>query len=187
MDYETHEFKTQADFRTWLEKNHADTDGVWIRMYKKATNIPSVNYAEALDEALCFGWIDGIKKSYDDVSFIQKFTPRRVRSLWSKRNIEHTERLITAGQMTEAGIKEIERAKADGRWDRAYDTFVDMKIPPYFYLELEKHPKAKEFFKELKKTNLYAIGWALQTAKTEETRLRRTKTLIAMLNEGKKP
>ena len=146
----------------------------------------TVTYAEALDEALCFGWIDGQKKGLDNVSFLQKFTPRRSKSLWSKRNIEHIGRLTKAGLMTPAGQAEVERAKQDGRWDAAYDKPSKMVVPKSFLTELRKYPTAEAFFKTLNKTNTYAIAWRLQTAKTEETRRRRQDKLIAMLQAGQK-
>jgi uncharacterized protein YdeI (YjbR/CyaY-like superfamily) len=173
-------------WREWLHKHHADTDGIWMRIYKKGSGLPTITYAEALDEALCFGWIDGQKKSLDDVSFLQKFTPRRPKSLWSKRNIEHIDRLTKAGLMMPTGLAEAERAKQDGRWDAAYDKPSEMVVPASFVAELRKHPEAEAFFKTLNKTNTYAIAWRLQTAKTEETRKRRQDKLIAMLTAGQK-
>ncbi len=187
MGYEVISFVDQTAFRAWLTKNGSAIQGVWLRMYKKASGMPSINYAEALDEALCFGWIDGQKKSYDEVSFLQKFTPRRTRSMWSKRNIEHIARLTSAGLMTEAGVREVERAQADGRWAAAYDAPSAMQVPDYFLEELHKHPKAEAFFEGLNKTNTYAIAWRLQTAKTDATRLKRTDLFIAMLEAGEKP
>lgn len=121
-DYEITAFKDSTIWRHWLDENHAKADGVWLRLYKKASGVPTVSYAEALDEALCYGWIDGQKKSYDEVSFLQKFTPRRPKSMWSKRNIKHVARLTEQGLMMPAGILEVERAKEDGRWAAAYDT-----------------------------------------------------------------
>lgn len=186
MDYEIITCSSQADFRKWLELNGQTADGIWLRIYKKVSGTATVTYAEAVDEALCYGWIDGLKKSYDEVSYIQKFTPRRPKSLWSKRNIEHIERLTKAGLMTEAGLLEVEKAQADGRWAAAYDAYTDMKVPDFFLTELRKNPKAEAFFNELNKTNKYAIAWRLQTAKTEATRLRRAEKIIAMLEAGQK-
>jgi uncharacterized protein YdeI (YjbR/CyaY-like superfamily) len=184
--YKIVEFKTSSSFRDWLHTHHSDTNGVWIRLYKKASNIQSVTYAEALDEALCFGWIDGQRKSYDELSFLQMFTPRRSKSLWSKRNIEHTERLIETKRMMSAGMGEIQRAQADGRWAAAYDAPSTMQVPTAFLAELKKHPKAEQFFETLNKTNRYAIAWRLQTAKTDDTYRRRQAKLIAMLEAGEK-
>jgi uncharacterized protein YdeI (YjbR/CyaY-like superfamily) len=163
-----------------------DTKGIWLRIYKKASGEASITYAEALDEALCFGWIDGQKKSYDEASFLQKFTPRRARSIWSKRNIEHIQRLTEQGLMMPSGLLEVERAKEDGRWAAAYDGASEMVIPDAFLAELKKHPVAEKFFATLNKTNTYAIAWRLQTAKTEETRKRRQDKIIALLNTEQK-
>jgi uncharacterized protein YdeI (YjbR/CyaY-like superfamily) len=185
-DYTIIAFKNAAIWRQWLNENHATTDGVWLRIYKKASNTPTVSRAEALDEALCYGWIDGQGKSYDEVSYLQKFTPRRARSMWSKRNIEHIQRLTEHGLMMPAGLAEVERAKEDGRWAAAYDTPSEMVVPDEFLAELKKHPVAEKFFATLNKANTYAIAWRLQTAKTEETRKRRQDKIIALLNAEQK-
>src|ERR1700726_2715094 len=116
-------FKSSADFRQWLKQNHAQSDGIWLRIFKKSSNEKSLTYADALDQALCFGWIDGQKKPYDEQSWLQKFTPRRAKSGWSKKNTQHTERLVASGEMAPAGLKEVNAAKADGRWTTAYDAF----------------------------------------------------------------
>ncbi len=186
MDYEIVEFASQADFRKWLAKNGSKVPGIWLKIYKKDSGIATVTYAQALDEALCFGWIDGQKKSYDSDAFLQKFTPRRPKSMWSKRNIEHVKRLTDAGLMTKAGLEEVEKAQADGRWAAAYDRPSEMQVPQFFLDLLKQHPKAEAFFKELNKTNTYAIAWRLQTAKTEATKLRRAEKIIAMLDSGQK-
>ena len=185
-DYEIVEFSSQAALRAWFMDNGAAKDGIWLRIYKKGSKIPTVTYAEALDEALCFGWIDGMKKGLDEVSFLQKFTPRRPRSTWSKRNIEHIERLMAAGLMTPAGMAEVDKAKTDGRWQAAYDAFGTAEIPADFMELLQLNPAAKEFFDGLNKTNRYAIAWRLQTAKAEAVRQRRTEKIIAMLEAGQK-
>jgi len=185
-DYEIIEFKDSAACRQWFDKHHDDTNGVWLRLYKKASGMASVTYAEVLDIALCYGWIDGLKKSYDELSFLQKFTPRRSRSTWSKRNIEHITRLTEAGLMMPAGLNEVQRAKEDGRWDAAYDAPSTMVIPDYFLAALYKNPKAEAFFETLNKTSRYMIAWRLQTAKTEETRLRRQNKILEMLEAGQK-
>ena len=186
-EYQILEFKNSTTLRAWLEANHALSDGLWLRMYKKASGITSVTYAEALDQALCYGWIDGQKKSYDEQSFLQKFTPRRARSTWSKRNIEHVSRLSDAGLMTVAGISEVDRAKMDGRWDNAYDPPANMVIPNDFIIELRKNKKASAFYDTLNKTSLFAIGFKLQTAKKPETKINRTIAIIKMLERGQKP
>ncbi len=153
---------------------------------QKGSGLRTVSYAEALDEALCYGWIDGQKKSYDEHSYLQKFTPRRARSMWSKRNIEHVARLQAEKRMTTAGQSEVKRAKEDGRWDAAYDSPANMTTPDFFLNELKKHPKAEAFYNTLNKTNTYAFAWRLQTAKTDATRKRRIEKFIAMLNAGEK-
>jgi uncharacterized protein YdeI (YjbR/CyaY-like superfamily) len=146
----------------------------------------TVTYAEALDEALCYGWIDGQLEKYDEKSWLRKFTPRRPKSVWSKRNIEHVNRLVDAGKMKPAGLKEMEAAKADGRWGRAYDSPSAMQVPQDFLAELSKHKKAQIFFETLNKANTYAIAWRLQTAKKPETREKRMKKFIQMLENGEK-
>ena len=156
-------FETPAKWRDWLEQNHSNVNGIWLRFYKKGSGIVSLNYAAALDEALCFGWIDGQSKSLDENSYLQKFTPRRARSIWSKRNIEHVARLIEEGKMNPSGLKEAEAAKTDGRWQKAYDSPANMEIPEDFLRELSKDKKAFAFYKTLNKANTYAIVWRLQT------------------------
>lgn len=178
-------FDSQDMFRQWLAAHHADTDGIWLRMYKKASGKQTVNYDQALDVALCYGWIDGQVRSYDAESYIQRFTPRRKRSSWSKQNIANVTRLIKEGKMRPSGLKEIDAAKADGRWDAAYDSPSTMVIPEDFLDELKKDPKAKAFFDSLSKANLYAIGYRLQTAKKPETRARWIRRILASLAEGK--
>ena len=121
--------KSSRDFRTWLAENHDRSDGIWLRIFKKDSGLDTVTYAEALDQALCFGWIDGQKKPYDADSWLQKFTPRRAKSGWSKINTQHAARLIESGEMTSAGLKEIDAAKADGRWNAAYDSFANAAVP----------------------------------------------------------
>lgn len=178
-------FKTQKEWGKWLAKHHATCDeGIWLRMYKKATKIQSIDYAQALEEALCYGWIDGQKKSFDAESWIQKFTPRRKRSVWSKVNIGHIERLTKAGKMHPAGIVQVEAAKADGRWDAAYHSASTMEIPEDFLQELKKDTKAYAFYQTLNKANLYAIFYRLTTAKKPETVEKRKKDILAMLARG---
>ena len=179
-------FSSAKAFRAWLEKNHAKPDGIWLRMFKKVSGKKTITYDEALDEALCFGWIDGQAKSHDKDSYIQRFTPRRKRSMWSKRNREHVARLIKEKRMTSAGLKEVETAKKDGRWDAAYDSPKNMTIPVDFLVHLKKNKKAYDFFKTLNKTNTYAIAWWLQTAKKPETRERRMREILDTLNRGEK-
>ncbi len=179
-------FTTPQKWREWLEKSHAASDGLWLRIFKKDSGKKSVTHQQALDEALCFGWIDGQRNSHDEVSFLQKFTPRRSRSIWSKRNRENVERLVKEKKMTPAGLAEIERAKKDGRWENAYDSPKNMEVPVGFLKELKKDKKAYEFFQSLNKTNKFAIAFRLHTAKRPETRERRMKTFLTMLAKGEK-
>ncbi|MEO6729117.1 MAG: YdeI/OmpD-associated family protein [Candidatus Dojkabacteria bacterium] len=179
-------FETQPDFIDWMEKNHDKEDGVWLIFYKKASGKESINYDLALEVALCYGWIDGISNRIDEEKYKQKFTPRREKSIWSKVNRDNIARLTEQGKMKPSGIAEVDRAKADGRWDAAYDSSATMKAPEDFLKELSKDKKAEVFYKTLNKTNLYAIHWRLQTAKKPETRANRMKVILEMLHEGKK-
>jgi uncharacterized protein YdeI (YjbR/CyaY-like superfamily) len=179
-------FKSFRAFRAWLEKNHGRAEGILLRIYKKDADVATVTYAEALDQALCFGWIDGQKLPGDDRSWLQKFTPRRPGSGWSKRNTVHAARLIESGEMTASGLQEINAAQADGRWKGAYDAFGSAVVPDDFLKELARNRKAQAFFKTLNKTNLFSIVYRLQTAKKPETREKRKQTIIAMLARGEK-
>lgn len=179
-------FETQQQWEKWLHAHHTQTDGVWLRMYKKDTNIPTLTYAQALEEALCYGWIDGMSKSLDEVSFLRKFTPRRAKSMWSVINTKHIERLTAAGKMKPAGIQQVEAAKADGRWANAYAAGKEATIPDDFMAALKKNKKAKAFFDTLNKQNLFAIYFRLQNAKKPETRAKRIATFIAMLEKNEK-
>lgn len=183
---ETKSFKSGRAFRAWLAKNHNRSDGILLRLYKKAAGVATVTYAEALDQALCYGWIDGQKLPGDAQSWLQKFLPRRPRSGWSRNNTRHAERLIEAGAMTAAGLKEIEAAKADGRWQKAYDAFGSATVPDDFLQRLAHNKKAKAFFATLNKTNLYSIVYRLQTAKKPETREKRMQAIIDKLARGEK-
>jgi uncharacterized protein YdeI (YjbR/CyaY-like superfamily) len=180
------EFKTAEKFETWLEKNQENSNGLWLKIFKKDSGIKTISYAEALDVALCYGWIDGQKKTFDELAYLQKFCPRREKSIWSKINIGHVERLIEAGRMKPAGLKAIEKAKANGNWEKAYDSPSKMTIPEDFLKELRKNKKAEAFYKGLNKTNLFSIGFRLQTAKKQETREKRMKEIIEMLARGEK-
>jgi len=179
-------FKTQSEFFDWMEKNHDKEDGIWTIFYKKSSGKTSINYDLALEVALCYGWIDGVSNRIDEEKYKQKFTPRRSKSIWSKINRDNIARLIKEGKMKPAGIAEVERAKADGRWDAAYDSPTDMKAPEDFLKELAKDKKAEEFYKTLNKTNLFAIHFRLQTAKKPETRANRMKIILEMLHKGEK-
>ena len=177
---------TQKAWRQWLRQNHSSCEGVWLRFFKKDSGRQDLTYAQALEEALCYGWIDGQSRSNDNLSWLQKFTPRRPRSMWSKRNRDHVERLIKEGRMKPGGLKAIQAAKDDGRWDKAYDSSAQMKMPSDFLAALRKDPTAYKFFKTLTKANTYAIAWRLQTAKKAETWARRMALLLAMLSRGEK-
>jgi uncharacterized protein YdeI (YjbR/CyaY-like superfamily) len=179
-------FKSAAEFRSWLKKNHADSDGIWLRIFKKDSGEKSISYAEALDQALCYGWIDGQKQAHDAHSWLQKFTPRRPGSGWSKINTTHIERLIKSGQMAPAGLKAVEAAKNDGRWQAAYDSPRNAAPPDDFLRALENDRNAKAFFETLNRANIYSIVYRLQTAKTPETRERRMKMVLQMLARGEK-
>lgn len=179
-------FRSSLAFRSWLEKNHASTAAVWLRFAKKSSPFKSIAYADALDEALCYGWIDGQKKSFDEHSWIQRFTPRRSRSGWSKINTEHAQRLSKAGLMTPLGLKAVDAAKADGRWDNAYDSPGSATAPQDFLEELEKNANAKAFFGTLNRANIYSIVYRLQTARTAETRKKRLKAILERLDRGVK-
>lgn len=179
-------FKSTKAFEKWLSVNQAKSSGIWLQIFKKDSGIKTVTYSEALDVALCYGWIDGQKNKYDENSWLQKFTPRRTKSMWSKRNSEHVTRLIKDKRMQPAGLKEITSAKADGRWEQAYDSPSNMKVPEDFLMALAKNKKAEAFFKTLNKANTFAIAWRLQIAKKPETRDKRMKVLLGMMANGEK-
>ena len=169
-----------------MAKEHARAPALLLRIYKKDSGVASVTYAEALDQALCFGWIDGQKLPFDANSWVQRFTPRKAKGRWSKINVGHVDRLIEEGHMTPAGLKEVEAAKTDGRWAAAYDSPANATVPPEFVKELARNTKAKQFYATLNKANLYAIAYRLQTAKRPETKIKRIKLIIDMLARGEK-
>lgn len=179
-------FEDQEAWFFWLRKNHATSSGVWLRIVKKSATAKSVSYLQAVDCALCFGWIDGQKKSDDESYWLQRFTPRSEKSIWSKINREKAIRLIELGQMSAAGLREVERAKRDGRWDRAYDSPSGATIPADFQAVLNKIPRAKAFFATLGSRNRYAVLFRIQTAKKAETRAKRIKQFAKMLSQRKK-
>lgn len=179
-------FASDKEWEQWLEENGSASNGVWIKMAKKESGIASINHPQALDVALCFGWIDGQRLKFDDQHFLQKFTPRRTKSTWSKVNQDKVAALIAAGKMREAGFKEIERAKADGRWEAAYESQSKMAIPDDLQVALNQNPKARAFFDTLNSVNRYSILYRITTAKKAETRQKRLEKFITMLNEGKK-
>lgn len=180
------EFKTAEAFETWLIKNHGNSNGLWLKIFKKDSRKETISYAEALDVALCYGWIDGQKQAHDEQAWLQKFCPRSAKSIWSKINTKHVERLINEGRMRPAGLKAVEKAKTDGSWEKAYDPPSKMTIPEDFLKALSKNKKAEAIFMGLNKTNLFSIGFRLQTAKKQETREKRMKEIIEMLAKGEK-
>ncbi|MES2671466.1 MAG: YdeI/OmpD-associated family protein [Pseudomonadota bacterium] len=172
-------------WEAWLVANAA-SKGLWLKIAKKDSGIDTVTYDQALEVALCHGWIDGQKRGFDGEYFLQRFTPRRPKGLWSKINIGKVERLIAEGRMRAGGQREVDAAKADGRWDAAYDGARNMETPPELAATLAKNKKARTFFEALDKTNRYAVCWRVQTAKKADTRAKRVETLIAMLARGEK-
>jgi len=186
-DYPLRAFATARAFEAWLARNHAKTEGIRIEIAKKASGIRSVDYAQALEIALCYGWIDGQSKSIDERWYWQRFTPRRAKSLWSKRNREIVARLVAEGRMQPAGQAEIDRAKADGRWDAAYDSPANAKVPDDLAAALRSSPEAERVFASLGAQNRYAILHRLMIAKKPETRARRIAVFVEMLREGRKP
>lgn len=179
-------FSTPMALGVWLRKHHADSSGVWIKFYKKSSGVRSITYAQALDEALCWGWIDGQARPLDERAWLQRYTPRRSRSGWSKRNRDHVARLTKEGRMQPSGVAAVAAAKADGRWRQAYDSPSASKVPADFLKAVAAHPKAEAFFKTLNRANLYAISYRLQTAKKPATRARRFEQLLQMMKDGKK-
>ena len=179
-------FETQQDWDAWLTEHHTGTVGIWLKIAKKETGIPSVNYAEALDSALCYGWIDGQKASFDDQYWLQKFTPRRPKSIWSKVNCDKATALIAEGRMQPEGIRQVELAKADGRWESAYESQSKINVPADFQSELDKNQKAKDFFSTLNSINRYAILFRIHSAKRPATRSARINKFIEMLSNNQK-
>ena len=177
--------KDAAAWRAWLSEHHGDPDGVWLVLAKKGTEKPtSLSYDQALEEALCHGWIDGQARRRDETTYRQRFTPRRRRSSWSKRNTGHAERLLAEGRMHPAGVAEVERAKADGRWDVAYAGPAEIEVPPDLAKALAAEPKAQAMFEGLNSQNRYAVLYRIATAKRADTRARRIEQFVAMLARG---
>jgi len=179
-------FASPQEWEGWLDAHHDQPQGVWLKIAKKDARTPSVSYADALDAALCYGWIDGQKKPYDSAFWLQKFTPRRPKSVWSKINTDKAARLIEAGTMKPAGQREVDAAKQDGRWDAAYESQSNLTIPDDFQVELDQHPQPKAFFDTLNKVNRYAMCYRIATAKKAETRQARIDKFIVMLAQGEK-
>lgn len=174
-------FETSAEWESWLAQNYELEEGVLLKFAKKGSGIASLNYAGALDIALCYGWIDGQARTIDETFYAQKFTPRRPRSIWSKRNVGKVEELTKLGKMKASGIAAVEAAKADGRWGQAYASPANATVPPELQIALDANPTAKEFFESLNKTNRYAIIWRIATARKPETRAARLVKIITML------
>ena len=182
----TQPFESKKKWAAWLAKDHAISPGVWLKLAKKGSGILSITYEEALDVALCYGWIDGQKKGFDDKYWLQKFTPRGAKSIWSKINTEKAERLIASGDMKPAGLKTIEAAKQDGRWDAAYASQKNISMPEDFQAALNKNKKAKAFFDTLKSSERYSFLFRIQTAKKAETRAKRIQQFVEMLERNDK-
>jgi len=179
-------FSSPEDLGRWLKVNHAIESELWVKIFKIKTGIPSVTWDDVVTEALCWGWIDSVKKSIDDQAYLQRITPRKVRSNWSKRNREHVERLTKEGRMTEPGLLHVRAAKADGRWENAYAT-SEMKVPADFVAALDSKPRAKQYFETLTKSSHYVIAYGLASAKKPETRQRRFEKFMDMLANEEKP
>jgi uncharacterized protein YdeI (YjbR/CyaY-like superfamily) len=179
-------FSSRDAWEGWLAKHHATSSALWLKIAKKDSGIDTVSYAEALDVALCYGWIDSQKGTFDGDYWLQRFGPRKPKSKWSKVNCRKATELIQKGEMKPAGLREVDRARADGRWDAAYDAQSTMTIPNDLRRELEKNDKARAFFSTLDSRNRYAILYRLQDAKKPETRARRLEKYVTMLNEQKK-
>ena len=177
-------FKTPAAWEKWLEANHAKSTGIWMQIAKKDSGLSSATYQEALDVALCYGWIDGQKRPLDERTWLQRFTPRGPRSIWSKINTAKADALIKAGRMRAAGLAAIESAKASGRWESAYQSWSDRDVPPELQAALDASPNAKAFFETLRGANRYGVIFRVQTAKKPETRAKRIADFIARFEKG---
>ena len=178
-------FENDEAFAAWLSKHHDRQKEVWIKIFKKAAGKPTVTHAQAIDVALCWGWIDGIRKPFDEKAFLQRFTPRGPKSRWSQINRSHVQRLVDAGRMTPAGLRHIEAAKADGRWDAAYASPRNIEIPPEVLAAIQANPKALATFRSLNRTNVYAIAYRMHHIKTPARRAQKLVEIVAMLAQGK--
>jgi len=179
-----HEFKDAEAFHTWLSEHHASEPEVWIRIHKVASGLPSITPKEAIDVALCWGWIDAVRKSFDQQSFLQRYTPRGKKSIWSKINVENVARLIEEGRMTEHGLREVEAAKADGRWDRAYASGKQLKIPDELQAAIDASPKARAMLARLTEQNRFALAFRVHNLKTEAGRRKKIAAFVEMLERG---
>jgi len=180
-------FASSEDLSAWLEANHDVENELWVKVFKKASGVPSVTWDDVVTETLRWGWIDGVKKSLDDDAYLQRITPRRGRSTWSKRNTEHVERLITEGRMKEPGLAHVRAAKADGRWDAAYLPQSEAEVPADFVAALDDRPKAKQFFETLTRSSRFTITYGLTTAKKPGTRQRRFEKFMDRLEREERP
>ncbi len=183
-EFPTLSFESKKKFADWLTKEHDKSAGVWVKLAKKGTGIPSVTITEALDVVLCYGWIDGQRASFDEKYYLQKYTPRRPKSNWSQINVEKVERLIASGEMKPAGLKAVEAAKQDGRWDAAYASQKTMTVPADFQSALDKNKKAKAFFETLTGSRRYLFLFRIETAKKAETREKRIRQFVEMLERS---
>jgi uncharacterized protein YdeI (YjbR/CyaY-like superfamily) len=179
-------FDDAAAWEAWLRRHHRGSNGVWLRLARKASSPGALTHAESLDVALCYGWIDGLSKSETSTTWLRKFTPRRARSIWSKVNRDKVQALITAGRMQPAGLAEIERARQDGRWDAAYDSWSTAAVPADLQAALDAEPRARAAFDTLDSRNRYAILFRTHTAKKPETRAKRIAQFVAMLKKGER-
>jgi uncharacterized protein YdeI (YjbR/CyaY-like superfamily) len=179
-------FTSEAEFDTWLSQHYTDTTGFWLRYYKKGSNRETIIHDKAVDVALCWGWIDGLSNKYDDISYLVRFTPRRPKSIWSKVNVAKVERLIEAGRMQPSGLVQVEKAKADGRWDLAYQPASKMEVPTDFIELIKQDPETYAFYCSLNKTNLYAIGFRLTTISDPKKRAAKMNQLADMLKRKEK-
>lgn len=178
------EFPDAESFHAWLADNHAGESEVWIKVHKVGSGLPSITPKQAIDVVLCFGWIDAVRKSFDEKSFLQRYTPRGRKSIWSKINIDNVARLIEEGRMTGHGLKEVEAAKADGRWDRAYGGSKDMTIPPDLQAAIDAEPKAKATLETLSAQNRFSLAFRTHNMKTEAGRRKKIQSFVEMLKRG---
>ena len=178
------EFPDQQSFHRWLSENHAMTPEVWIKVHKRSSGLKSINPEEAIEVVLCWGCIDGIRKGLDEKSFFQRYSPRGRKSVWSKKNVETVGRLIADGRMTEHGLKQVEAAKADGRWDKAYGSGKDLKIPPDLQAAIDAEPAAAEMLGRLTEQNRFALAFRIHNLKTDAARRRKIETFVEMLKKG---
>jgi uncharacterized protein YdeI (YjbR/CyaY-like superfamily) len=182
----THRFATQAAWAGWLQTNHRKSQGLWLRLAKKGAGLKSLTYSEALETALCYGWIDGQKRAESEQAWLQRFLPRSARSIWSKINRDKAAALIASGRMKAAGLDAVEAAKESGRWVRAYDSPKGAKVPEDFQAALEASPRALEFFRSLDGANRYAVLFRIQTVKRAETRIRKIREFVQMLERNER-